>query len=108
MRLSRAEIPLRSLDVFRGITIASMILVNKYPGFARRTSIRHFANAKWFDGRFRHDLSFVPLDHRGVALNVCRNQCQTREGSKTIVPLPWHATRKPVGLLFLCGVALIL
>ena len=92
---------LKSIDVFRGATIAAMILVNAQ--FSREDSYGQFAHAAWNGWTFADTIFPCFLFIVGVSLTlstasrVARGEDHTR--------LLGHALRRSL-LIFACGVAI--
>jgi predicted acyltransferase len=99
--LSAAPPRLASLDVFRGATIAAMILVNGQ--YSPEASYRQLAHAAWHGWTFADTIFPCFLFMVGVSLilstasRVARGEDRTR--------LLAHAVRRSL-LLFACGVAI--
>jgi predicted acyltransferase len=101
MRLSKPQSRLRSLDIFRGITIASMILVNS-PG-APEDTYAPLLHAQWIGWTFADTIFPFFLWIVGVALTLSlAAHLERNEGQATVFQ---HALQRSV-LLFVCGVAL--
>jgi len=101
MRLSKPQSRLRSLDIFRGITIASMILVNN-PG-APEDTYAPLLHAQWIGWTFADTIFPFFLWIVGVALTL--SSAAHLERGESRATLFKHALQRSV-LLFACGVAL--
>jgi predicted acyltransferase len=92
---------LKSIDVFRGATIAAMILVNAQ--FSREDSYSEFAHAAWHGWTFADTIFPCFLFIVGVSLTLSTASRLARGENQT--RLLWHAMRRSV-LLFACGLAI--
>jgi predicted acyltransferase len=92
---------LRSIDIFRGITIAAMILVNGQ--FSAEESYRQFAHAAWNGWTFADTIYPGFLFIVGVSLTLSTSSRLAR-GQNQILLLA-HAIRRAL-LIFACGVAI--
>ena len=90
---------LKSLDVFRGAAIASMILVNS-PG-AREDSYAQLSHAAWNGWTFADTIFPCFLFMVGVSLTLSTAARLGQGGNHA--SLVWHAVRRSV-LLYACGV----
>src|SRR5262245_6453155 len=98
MRLSKPQSRLRSLDIFRGITIASMILVNN-PG-APEDTYAPLLHAQWIGWTFADTIFPFFLWIVGVAITLSTASRGRRADSHA--SLVWHAARRSL-VLFCCG-----
>ena len=101
MRLSQPQSRLRSLDVFRGVTIASMILVNT-PG-SREDTYAPLLHADWIGWTFADTIFPSFLWIVGVSLTLSSAARLERGENRTALFM--HALQRSV-LLFVIGVAL--
>src|SRR4030095_17256530 len=92
---------LKSIDVFRGATIAAMILVNGQ--YSHEASYRPFAHAAWHGWTFADTIFPCFLFIVGVSLMLSTASRITRGEDRT--RLVAHALRRSL-LIFGCGVAI--
>lgn len=90
---------LKSIDVFRGATIAAMILVNGQ--FSHQEGYRQLAHAAWNGWTFADTIFPCFLFIVGVSLTLSTASRMERGEDRT--RLLWHALRRSL-LLFVCGV----
>jgi predicted acyltransferase len=99
--LSPASLRLKSVDVFRGATIAAMLLVNGQ--FSREQSYRQLAHAAWNGWTFADTIFPCFLFIVGVSLTLSTALRLARgQGHARLVA---HAVRRSV-LIFGCGVVI--
>ena len=84
MRLSQPQSRLRSLDVFRGVTIASMILVNS-PG-SPEDSYAFLQHAEWFGWTFADTIFPAFLWIVGVALTFSTGRTSGTRRESSLSP----------------------
>lgn len=90
---------LQSLDIFRGLTIASMIVVNTSPG-AREEAYSELRHAVWNGWTFADTIFPAFLWIVGVAMMLSTASRIGRGADR--VSLLWHAVRRSL-LLLCCG-----
>ena len=101
LALSPASPRLKSIDVFRGATIAAMILVNGQ--FSHEDSYRQFAHAAWHGWSFADTIFPSFLFIVGVSLTLSTAPRVARGEDRT--RLLGHALRRSL-LIFGCGVVI--
>jgi predicted acyltransferase len=101
LTLSPAASRLKSIDVFRGATIAAMILVNGQ--FSQEESYRQLAHAAWNGWTFADTIFPCFLFIVGVSLTLSTTSRVARGEDRT--HLLGHALRRAV-LIFGCGVVI--
>jgi len=101
LALSPASPRLKSIDVFRGATIAAMILVNGQ--FSHEDSYRQFAHAAWHGWSFADTIFPSFLFIVGVSLTLSTASRVARGEDRT--RLLGHALRRSL-LIFGCGVVI--
>ena len=99
--LAPAPPRLKSVDVFRGATIAAMILVNAQ--FSQEESYRQLAHAAWHGWTFADTIFPSFLFSVGVSLTV--STASRKACGDDRARLVGHALRRSL-LLFACGVAI--
>jgi predicted acyltransferase len=101
VRLSPASSRLKSIDIFRGVTIVAMILVNAQ--FSHEESYRQFAHAAWNGWTFADTIFPCFLFIVGVSLTLSTRARTARGEDRT--HLIWHALQRSL-LIFGAGIVI--
>jgi len=99
--LSPASSRLKSIDIFRGVTIVAMILVNAQ--FSHEESYRQFAHAAWNGWTFADTIFPCFLFIVGVSLTLSTRARVARGEDRT--HLIWHALHRSL-LIFGAGIVI--